>query len=216
LSLWKILPYENFAISDPRKFLESIENDVGVILDEFQYVPQILSYLQLEVDAKKIPGYFIITGSQNFLMNPSTKLGTGQAITQSLAGRVGILTLLPFSLHELSVNKLLADEVDAAIVNGSYARIYTQGLDVTDFYTSYISTYLERDVRQLVNIGDLRSFQKFLGLCAGRIGQLLNLSDIAANCSISVPTANRWISVLEASYVWFFYCNLILIISIKG
>jgi len=182
-----------FASTSPVQFLAEIQNEHGVILDEFQYVPEILSYIQLEVDAKNRPGYFVLTGSQNFLMN--------EAITQSLAGRVGILTLLPLSIHELKAHKLLSESVDEQMFKGAYPRIYTQDIDPNDLYASYIQTYLERDVRQLSNVGDLRIFQKFMKLCAGRIGQLLNLSDIAMNCSISVPTASKWLSMLEASYV---------------
>ncbi len=184
-----------FATSDPNGFLKEQENEYGIILDEFQYVPQMLSYIQLEVDSKKRPGYFVITGSQNFLMN--------QAITQSLAGRVGILTLLPFSIHELGINHILQERVQDLIIQGSYPRIYTENIPTADLYASYIHTYVERDVRQLINIGDLLTFQKFLLLCAGRIGQLLNLTDLAVNCGISSLTAAKWLSVLEASYIIF-------------
>ncbi len=184
-----------FATTDPKGFLREYENERGLILDEFQYVPQILSYIQLEVDQKKRPGYFVLTGSQNFLAN--------QAITQSLAGRVGILTLLPFSIHELTVNKLLPAHASDLILDGSYPRVYAEQIPPTDLYPSYINTYVERDVRQLINVGDLGTFQKFLSLCAGRVGQLLNLSDIAMNCGISVPTASKWFSLLEASYILF-------------
>jgi predicted AAA+ superfamily ATPase len=184
-----------YATTDPRGFLKEYENEHGIILDEFQYVPQILSYIQLEVDSKKRPGYFVITGSQNFLMN--------QAITQSLAGRVGILTLLPFSIHELKKNKILPKRAQDLIIQGSYPRAYTEKIDSNDLYASYIHTYVERDVRQLINVENLNTFQKFVMLCAGRIGQLLNLSDIAVNCGISTPTATKWLSVLEASYIVF-------------
>ncbi len=184
-----------FAITDPQGFLQTYDNAHGIILDEFQYAPQILSYIQLNVDLKKRPGYFILTGSQNFLMN--------QAITQSLAGRVGILTLLPFSINELKKNNLLSNRASELCINGGYPRIYTDNIIPSDLYPSYINTYVERDVRQLINVGNLNTFQKFLLLCAGRIGQLLNLSDIATNCGISIPTATKWLSVLEASYIVF-------------
>lgn len=126
-----------------------------------------------------------------------------QAITQSLAGRVGILTLLPFSIHEFTHNNIKLDNVFNYIIKGSYPRIYTSNLYSQDLYASYIHTYIERDVRLLINVGDLKTFQKFLTLCAGRIGQLLNLTDIAVNCGISTPTASKWLSVLEASYIVF-------------
>ncbi len=184
-----------FATTDPKKFLRDNKNDHGIIIDEFQYVPEIMSYIQLEVDAKKRPGYFVLTGSQNFLMN--------QAITQSLAGRVGILTLLPLSLQELKNNTILDEDNNNVMFTGGYPRIYSEGIYPSDFYPSYIQSYVERDVRQLINVGDLRAFQTFLKLCAARIGQLLNISDLAMNCGISAPTARRWLSILEASYVIF-------------
>jgi len=184
-----------FATTDPKGFLKAYENASGLILDEFQYVPMILSYIQLEVDAKQRPGYFVLTGFQNYLMN--------EKITQSLAGRVGILTLLPFSIHELKEYKLISDKPSEMIIQGGYPRVYTEKILPSAFYASYIHTYIERDVRQLIQIRDLRTFQKFLALCAGRVGQLLNLTDLAVNCGISVPTATKWISVLEAGYIIF-------------
>ena len=154
-----------------------------------------MSYIQLDVDAKKRKNYFVLTGSQNFLVN--------QAITQSLAGRVGILTLLPLSLQELANNNLLSEDVHEVIFNGFYPRLYDEKFALEKLYSAYIQTYVERDVRQLVNIGDLSTFQKFIILCAARIGNLLNLSDLATVCGVSVPTAQRWISILEASYIIF-------------
>lgn len=184
-----------YATSDPRGFLLEHENKHGIILDEFQYVPHILSYIQLEVDEKDRPGYFVLSGSQNYLMNP--------AITQSLAGRVGILTLLPLSIQELIANKLADERPPHTMLKGGYPRIYVQDIEPAIFYPSYINTYVERDVRQLVNVHELNTFTKFLALCAGRIGQLLNLSDIAMHCGISAPTAKSWLSILEASYLVF-------------
>lgn len=184
-----------FALADPRGFLNAHENPYGLILDEFQYVPVIMSYLQLAADSQHRPGYFVLTGSQNFLMN--------QAITQSLAGRVGILTLLPYAIHELKQHQLLPATANELILQGQYPRLYTENLVPQQLYSSYIHTYIERDVRQLLNVGDLNLFQLFLRLCAGRIGQLLNLSDIAVSCGISAPTATKWLSILEASYLCF-------------
>ncbi|MFH1831562.1 MAG: ATP-binding protein [bacterium] len=197
------------AEEDPEKFLRLHENEHGIIIDEFQNVPKILSYIQLEVDKKKRPGYFVLTGSQNFLMN--------QAISQSLAGRVGILTLLPLSMSEMSENNLIHEKtssnnttpegkttsVDNVIFNGFYPRIYSESFPPTQLYPSYIQTYVERDVRQLSNVGDLNTFKKFVKLCAGRVGQLLNLSELANACGMSMPTMQRWISILEASYIIF-------------
>ena len=189
------LDNRTLALTDPRRFLEMYENEHGIIIDEFQYAPDLLSYIQIEADNKNRPGYFILTGSQNFLMN--------RAIAQSLAGRVGILTLLPLSLHELQINNLTPDSLDEAIVTGGYPRLYAEPIDPRTSHLSYIQTYIERDARQLINVGDLGAFQQFLKLCAGRIGQQLNLSELAGVCGISVSTARRWISILEASYIIF-------------
>jgi uncharacterized protein len=185
----------DLALADPEKFLQLHENNHGLIIDEFQHVPALLSCIQVIVDSKKRPGYFVLTGSQNFLMN--------QAINQSLAGRVGILTLLPLSIDELQTNNLLAESVDQIMLNGFYPRIYHENFPPTQLYPAYIQTYVERDVRQLAQVGDLHAFKKFMKLCAGRIAQLLNLSELAGVCGISVPTAQRWISILEASYIIF-------------
>ncbi len=183
----------DFATNDPRGFLRTHENQYGIILDEFQYVPQILSYIQIESDEKKRPGYFVLTGSQNFLMN--------QAVTQSLAGRIGILTLLPLSIHELENSRLLPNDINETLIKGSYPRVYTEQFLPDDFYPSYIHSYVERDVRQLINVENLRTFRKFMQLCAARVGQLLNISDLAMNCGISIKTVERWLSILEASYI---------------
>lgn len=185
----------DFAMNDPRGFLREHENANGIILDEFQYVPQILSYIQLESDEKKRPGYFVLTGSQNFLMN--------QAITQSLAGRIGILTLLPLSLHELSASALLPDSFNEVLLKGCYPRLYSEQFTPDEFYPSYIHSYVERDVRQLINVENLSTFRKFMQLCAARVGQLLNVSDLAMYCGINQKTVEKWISILEASYILF-------------
>ncbi len=184
----------SFAMEDPQRFLKEYENAHGLIIDEFQYAPELLSYIQVAVDAKKRPGYFILTGSQNFLIN--------QAITQSLAGRVGILTLLPLSLHELKTNKLLQD-INSTLFCGSYPRLYEEEIAAIDLYPSYIHTYLERDVRHIAQVGDLLTFQKLMRLCAARVGQLLNIADLATNLGIDQRTTKQWISVLEASYIIF-------------
>ncbi|OGB96866.1 hypothetical protein A3F06_00635 [candidate division TM6 bacterium RIFCSPHIGHO2_12_FULL_36_22] len=184
----------DFAASDPKGFLKEYENSHGIILDEFQYVPQILSYIQLESDAKSRPGYFVVTGSQNFLMN--------QAVTQSLAGRIGILTLLPLSINELERNEILP-VLNQLIVKGGYPRIYTENFSNEEFYPSYIHSYVERDIRQLINVENLSKFRKFMKLCAARIGQLLNVTDLAMNCGITQKTAESWLSILEASYIIF-------------
>ena len=184
----------DLAMSDPKRFLKDAENEYGIILDEFQQLPQMLSYVQLLADATKRPGYFVLTGSQNFLMN--------QAVSQSLAGRIGILTLLPLSIQEFTNNGMPLSS-NELIFNGGYPRLYTENFTPAELYPSYIQTYVERDVRQLVNVENLRVFQRFMQLCAGRIGQLLNISDLAMNCGINTRTAEKWLSVLEASYVLF-------------
>lgn len=185
----------DLATNDPRLFLKTFENQNGIILDEFQYVPHILSYIQLDVDEKNRPSYFILTGSQNFLVN--------QSITQSLAGRVGILTLLPLSIQELKDGQLLPSDADEIMFKGGYPRLYDQNITPEQLYPSYIQTYVERDVRQLINVVNLRAFQRFIQLCAGRVGQLLNVAEIAGVCGISAPTAHQWLSLLEASYLIF-------------
>lgn len=181
--------------ADPRDFLERDYGTPGIIIDEFQNDPHILSYMQGIIDRNRRPGYFILTGSQNFLMN--------QAITQSLAGRVALLTLLPLSLKELALDNLLPQDLDTAIFEGGYPDIFARTIVPSEFYPQYTKTYVERDVRQLSNVGNLTDFQRFMRLCAGRMGQLLNVSSLADDCNISVPTANAWLSILQASYVIF-------------
>jgi len=184
-----------YVMNDPKGFFREYENAQGIIIDEFQRAPEILSYIQVISDEQKRPGYFVLTGSQNFLMN--------SAITQSLAGRIGIVNLFPLSIHELSMANLLPDTALQLIVQGGYPRIWNTGLSPEFFYPSYIQTYVERDVRSLTNVGNISTFQKFIALCAGRIGQLLNVSELAAVCGISRPTAHNWLSILEATYILF-------------
>jgi predicted AAA+ superfamily ATPase len=184
------------ALNDPKAFLRTHENEHGIILDEFQRCPELLSYIKVISDAQDRPGYFVLTGSQNFLMNAS--------ISESLAGRVGILTLLPLSLHELEEHALLQKEKpEHTIFFGGYPRLYERQIDPSELYPSYLQTYVERDVRELINVTNLNTFQKFLRLCAGRIGQQINFAELAAQCGISVPTVHNWLSILEASYITF-------------
>lgn len=164
-------------------------------MDEIQEVPELLSYIKEHVDKHNKSGYFVITGSQNFLVN--------EAITQTLAGRVAIFTLLPLSIAELKKAKLLPSVVENMLFTGQYPRIYTQDLDPVQWYPNYIRTYVERDARSIKQVIDLSLFQKFIGLCAGRIGQLLNITSLANDCGITVLTAKSWLSVLEASYIIF-------------
>ena len=184
------------AHRDPKGFLRKYDNKYGIILDEFQNVPELLNYIKVIVDAQNRPGYFVLTGSQNFLIN--------EEISQSLAGRVGILTLLPFSLSELAENKLLKEgQPEITIYRGGYPRVYVENFEPKEVYPSYIQTYLERDVRQLINVANVYTFQKFLKLCAARVGQLLNFTDLAINCGVSVATIQQWLSILESSYIIF-------------
>jgi predicted AAA+ superfamily ATPase len=181
--------------ADPRDFLERNYGTKGIIIDEFQNEPKLLSYMQGIVDKDRRPGYFILTSSHNFLMN--------QTISQSLAGRVALLTLLPLSVEELRDSNFLSDDINVALYQGGYADIFTRHITPEEFYPQYTRTFVERDVRQLSHIGDLTDFQRLLRLCAGRIGQLLNVSSLADDCGISVATVKSWISILEASYIIF-------------
>jgi hypothetical protein len=194
------LPYENleipdvrqYALDDPRGFLNRYSN--GVILDEIQRAPHLLSYIQGIVDEKQITGQFILTGSQQFeVLNK---------VSQSLAGRTALLKLLPFSLAEIQVENTPAS-VDRLILSGFYPRIHDQHLNPTQALGDYMATYVERDVRQLAAIKDLSLFEKFVKLCAGRVGQILNLQSLANDVGISHTTARSWISILEAGFIIF-------------
>lgn len=182
-----------FASEDPRGFLGGLEG--GAILDEIQRVPDLLSYLQGMVDADPAPGRFILTGSQHFLLM--------ERVSQSLAGRTGILTLLPLSVRELAQSGAADPGMEALIHRGFYPRLHGRPLDPNPILRDYFATYVERDVRQLLKVHDLLAFETFVRLCAGRIGQLLNLSSLAADAGISATTARQWISLLEASFVLF-------------
>lgn len=183
------------AQSDPRGFLHDYANEFGIIIDEIQHVPELLSYMQTIIDREKKKGYFIITGSQNLLVN--------EAITQTLAGRLAILTLFPLSIHELQKSNLLTTSIEEVVVKGFYPRVYAEEISFSRLYTNYIHGYVERDVREIKNIADLNLFQKFVSLCAGRTGQILNLSSLANDCGIDHKTARAWLSILEATYVVF-------------
>lgn len=179
---------------DPRGFLHQGDHTGGLILDEIQNAPELLSYIQTIVDEPDRTTSFIITGSQNILVH--------EAISQTLAGRVALFTLLPLSLHELKhVPSLTPTSADQAIFYGGYPRIYAHQISPKNWYPDYIATYLERDVRQVKNILNLDSFQHFVLLCAGRIGQILNLTSLANDCGVSVPTISSWLSLLQATYL---------------
>lgn len=180
-----------FAREDPRGFLSQYAN--GAILDEVQRCPDLFSYLQTHLDAQKKMGLFILTGSQQF------DLISG--VSQSLAGRVASVTLLPFTLAELQQAGKAPKKLEDLLFQGLYPPIYDRKLEPHIWYGNYVNTYLERDVRQLINVRDLSSFQRFIRMCAARTGQILNLSALASDCGITHNTAKAWISVLEASYI---------------
>ena len=179
------------AERDPRGLLDRFPD--GAVLDEAQRAPDLFSYLQTRIDAAPRPGTFVVTGSQQF--------GLLSGITQSLAGRVGMVQLLPFSLGELKAAGLLGTDVDAVMVRGLYPPVYDRDVAPGDWYAGYVSTYIERDVRQIITIRDLSAFQRFLRMCAARTAQLVNLSSMGADCGITHNTASAWMSVLEASYI---------------
>ena len=180
-----------FALSDPRHFLDRFPG--GAILDEVQRCPSLFSWLQGVVDERQRMGDFVLTGSSQF------DLIAG--IGQSLAGRVGRVELLPLAQSEMRQAGCLPDTLDQLLLNGGYPAVYSRGLAPADCYGNYVSTYLERDVRQLLEVKDLGLFQRFLKLCAARTGQLLNLSALGSDCGITGVTARQWMSVLEASYL---------------
>jgi uncharacterized protein len=181
-----------FALDDPRGFLAQYPQ--GAVLDEIQRTPDLVSYLQPLVDEDQREGLFILTGSQQFEIS--------QTINQSLAGRTALVKLLPFSIVEIQSSFPLPS-IDRLLYHGFYPRLWDKKLDPTQALGDYYQTYIERDLRQLVTIKDLNLFQRFVQLCAGRVGQLLNISSLANDAGISHTTAANWISLLEASYIVF-------------
>lgn len=196
--IFKNKPYVNFenpdirlyAMEDPRGFLSNYPD--GAVFDEVQRVPEIFSYLQQILDESNNNGLFIITGSNNFLLQ--------KTISQSLAGRVGYLKLLPLTLNEIKDNKSTANQF---IFKGFYPLLYNNAIESSLWYSNYIRTYIERDVRLIKNISNLVTFEKFLRLCAGRIGQLLNMNSLAVEIGVDNKTISAWIGVLETSFVLF-------------
>lgn len=181
----------DFAVSDPRGFLAQYAG--GAIVDEVQHAPELLTYLQSEIDARPEPGRFILTGSQHF--------GLTQSIVQSLAGRCGILVLLPPSLTELRAFQSAPADLFPLLWKGAYPRIYDHEIPAHQWLADYTTTYLQRDVRQVINVGDLQAFSGFLKLCAGRTAQEVNLSKLGSDAGVSHNTARSWLSVLETSYL---------------
>ena len=199
--LFKAKPYINledldqyqFAKEDPRGFLGQFKD--GAILDEVQRCPSLFNYLQRIIDEDQRNGLYILTGSSQFQLN--------KQISQSLAGRVGNLSLLPFSIAELKTGRKFNKSIDHNLFHGFYPRILAKGSTPRRWLNAYIETYIEKDTRQLMEIKNRDSVLRFISLCAGNVGALLNLSRIAADCSITVPTAKSWLSVLQASYICF-------------
>ena len=186
------LDMRQFALDDPRGFLSQYPD--GAVFDEIQRAPELVSYLQDIVDQDGREGLFILTGSQQFEVS--------NTINQSLAGRTALVKLLPFSLQEISSSFSLPD-INRLLYQGFYPRIWDKNLNPTQALRDYFETYIERDLRQLVAIKDLNLFQRFIRLCAGRVGQLLNLNSLASDAGVSHTTARNWLSLLEASYIVF-------------
>jgi predicted AAA+ superfamily ATPase len=181
----------DFAANDPRGFLSEFAD--GAVIDEIQHAPELLSYLQGEVDSRPDPGRFILTGSQHFALS--------QSISQSLAGRCGISVLLPPDLEELTQFPEPPDDLFHMLWQGSYPRIYDQRIPAHQWLSDYVMTYIQRDVRQVINVGDLQAFSGFLKLCAGRTAQEINLSKLGSDAGVSHNTARSWLSVMETSYI---------------
>ncbi|MBN2532040.1 MAG: ATP-binding protein [Spirochaetales bacterium] len=195
---FKDLPYlnlenpenRNYALEDPRGFLGEIPD--GAVLDEIQRTPDLPSYIQSIVDDERFRGIFVLTGSHNFSVR--------NTINQSLAGRTAVLALLPFSIKELDRTNITM-EPEMHVYTGQYPRIHDKNIEPSRFYSDYVSTYLERDIRSISLVRDLTAFNTFLQLCAGRTGQLLNINSLADDAGIGFATAKEWLSLLEASYI---------------
>jgi len=182
------------AVSDPRLFLTQFQS--GLIIDEVQRLPELFSYIQTISDERNTPGEYILTGSQNFLLSAN--------ISQSLAGRVFITHLLPFSIAELQSSSHDYQNFETFLFNGFYPRLYDKNIEPSLFYPSYIQTYIERDVRQIINVSNLYTFQRFMRMAASRVGQLLNYNNIANELGVDLKTVKSWFSILESSFIVFF------------
>jgi predicted AAA+ superfamily ATPase len=194
-----------FALSDPKGFLQTYTNEYGIIIDEAQYAPILFDQIKVEVDRNKdAMGRYILTGSQHFLLS--------EKITESLAGRVYLYKLLPLSFKELADVNRIEPTIEQQIIKGFYPNLYDKQKIVHTFYESYFYTYVERDVRSLRNIGSIGLFKKFIQLCIARIGQPLNFTSLANETGISIITVRAWLSLLEASFIIYllpsFHTNL--------
>jgi len=179
-----------WAITQPRDFLKT--NYWPVIIDEAQYAPELFSYIQVNTDMHNKAGMYLLSGSQNFLLM--------EKISQSLAGRSAILTLLPFALRELT-EKNTGYDTNEIILRGFFPRLFQTVTDISLFYKSFLNTYVERDVRQLANIGNMNDFIRFMKLCAGRCGQLLNIASLATESGLAYNTCKAWLSYLSTGYI---------------
>ena len=184
---------KEMALTDPRLFFETYKGNL--IIDEAQNVPEIFSWIQVIVDSDKSDRKFILTGSQNFLLL--------EKISQSLAGRTAIFNLFPFSMQELKNTSFELNDSNDYLFKGFYPRLYDKKLNPGKWLDDYLVTYIERDVRSIINVGDLIQFQRFVRLCAGRIGQLVNFSEMGNEIGVNYHTIQRWLSVLEASFIVF-------------
>lgn len=196
------LDMRDFAVEDPRAFLARYPE--GAIIDEVQRAPDLLSYIQVDIDENWTPGRWILTGSQN--------LALLESVSQSLAGRAAIYHLLPLARSEVERFDSYPESLSETLYASAYPPIFDHGLDPTNWLQSYLATYVERDVRSIRNVGDLSAFQSFIKLCAGRTAQPLNYTSLTSDCGISQPTAKAWLSILEASFIVFrlppFHANL--------
>jgi predicted AAA+ superfamily ATPase len=182
-----------FASSDARGFFDKYKE--GVIIDEAQKVPELFSFIQSIVDSKRSPGRFVLSGSQNYLMHRN--------ITQSLAGRIDLSTLFPFDFEEMSSINHWDEQTENVILNGFYPGKLTENIPLKMFYSNYIKTYIERDVSDLVNVGNITTFRTFLKLIAYKCGSQIKLTDLSNDLNVSVNTVKTWITILESSYIIF-------------
>ena len=179
------------AKADPRRFL--LNGQANMVIDEVQRFPALLTYIQEMADASRRKGQYVLTGSQQPELSA--------AVSESLAGRTGICTLLPFSIEEMKQAGLVIDDRDSLLWRGFMPRLYDDAIEPTMLYRDYFQTYVQRDVRRIVNIQDIDAFTVFMRVLAGRVGQLLNKDSIARDVGISTPTVMKWLSVLEASFI---------------
>ena len=190
------LQMRSLAAQDPKRFLKDFPSKEGIILDEVQHLPELFSYIQVIADEMKKDGYFVLTGSQNFKVH--------KGISQSLAGRVSELTLLPLSIQELSQAGLLPSKIEDLVFKGSYPKLYArEDVSIERLYKNYINTYIGKDIREISKISNTITFVKFIKMVATRSGQVLNIKSISDDLGIAHSTATKWISLLKATYIIF-------------